>query len=154
MTPFHFLLVDDEKSFIEILAQRLRKRGFIVDCAFSGTAALDQLENKKTIDLAVIDIKMPGLDGIQTVKTLKKKHPLVEVIMLTGHSTIHSAVDAIKLGAFDYLTKPCDINQLISKARQAVSRKKEREAKIFDIRIKPYLTKQDRDELISQILKT
>jgi len=76
----------------------------------------------------------------------------VEVIMLTGHSTINSAIEAIKFGAFDYLTKPCDLNHLISKTKQAVSRKKEREAKIFDIRIKLYITKQERDELISEIL--
>jgi len=74
--------------------------------------------------------------------------------MLTGHSTILSAVKAIKLGAFDYLTKPCDINELISKVKQAVSRKKECEAKIFDIRIKLYITKQERDEMISKIFES
>ncbi len=74
--------------------------------------------------------------------------------MLTGHSTILSAVEAIKLGAFDYLTKPCDINELISKVKQAVSRKKEREAKIIDIRIKLYITKQERDEMISKIFES
>ncbi|MCD4721450.1 MAG: response regulator [Desulfobacula sp.] len=154
MDTFNFLLVDDEKPFIETLAQRLRQRGFTVDCAFSGVEALSQLENDKTIDVVVIDMKMPGLDGIETVKKLKKKHPLVEVIMLTGHSTILSAVEAIKFGAFDYLTKPCDLNHLISVAKQAVSRKKEREAKIFDVRIKLYITQQERAELISQILES
>ena len=154
MTTINFLLVDDEKPFIETLADRLRKRGFTVDCSFSGIDALNQLENNKTIDVVVLDVKMPGLDGIKTVKKIKKKHPLVEVIMLTGHSTILSAVEAIKLGAFDYLMKPCDINELISKVKQAVSRKKEREAKIFNIRIKLYITKQERDEMISKILES
>ena len=153
MSKFNFLLVDGEKAFIETLAQRLCQRGFAVDCAFSGMEALNKLDNDNTIDVIILDLKMPGIDGIETIKKLKKKHPLVEVIILTGHSTIHHAVEAMKLGTFDYLTKPCDINQLISKAKQAVSRKKEREAKIFDVRIKLYITKEERDELISQILK-
>lgn len=153
MTPFHILLLDDEKPLIETLAQRLRQRGFIVECAFSGIEALNQLNTDTSIDVVVMDINMPGLDGIQMVKKIKKAHPLVEVIILTGHSTIHSAVEAIKFGAIDYLTKPCDLNHLISIAALAVSQKKEREGKIFDIRTKPYLTKQERDEMISQILE-
>lgn len=154
MTPFNFLLVDDEKEFIETLAQRLRKRGFAVAYAFSGKEALDQLENNDTIDVVVLDLKMPGLDGIETIQKLKKMRPLIEIIMLTGHSTIPSAIEAIKSGAFDYLTKPCDLNHLISKATLAVARKKEREAKLFDVRTKIYITKQERDELISQILNS
>ena len=153
MTLFNLLLVDDEKPFIETRAQRLRRRGVIVNCAFSGIEALNHLNNNKTIDVAIIDLKMPGIDGIETMKKIKKEHPLVEVILLTGHSTIYSAVESIKFGAFDYLTKPCDINRLISKARQAVARKEEREAKIFEVRTKLYITKQERDELISQILR-
>lgn len=154
MILFNFLLVDDEKEFIEPLAHRLRKRGFSVACTFSGEEALNQLENNDTIDVVVLDLKMPGLDGIETIQKLKKIRPLVEIIMLTGHSTIPSAIDAIKLGAFDYLTKPCDINLLIFKAAQAFSRKKKREAKLFDARTKIYITKQERDELISQILNS
>ena len=154
MTPINFLLVDDEKPFIDNLAQRLRQRGFDVVCAFSGMEALNQLDNDDTIEVVVLDVIMPGMDGIETIKKLKKKHPTVEVIMLTGHSTINHAVEAIKLDAFDYLTKPCDINQLISKAEQAVSRRNERKAKIFDVRIKLYITKEERDEQIAQILKS
>lgn len=154
MEIFNFLLVDDEKELVETLAQRLRQRGFSVDCAFSGLEALNQLDNHNTIDVVVLDMKMPGLDGIKTVEELKKKYPLVEVIMLTAHSTIDSAVEAMKRGAFDYLTKPCDIDHLISKAAQAVARKKDREAKIFDVRIKLYITKQERDEMISKILES
>lgn len=124
MTTFNILLVDDEKLFIETLAQRLRKRKLTVECAFSGIEALNHLHNNNNIDVVVMDIKMPGLDGIKTVKKIKKKYPLVEVIMLTGHSTIPSAVETIKIGAFGYLTKPCELNQLISKAEQAFCRKK------------------------------
>ena len=153
VTSFNFLLVDDEKSFIETIAKRLRKRGFTVDCAFSGMEALNQLEKNGTIDVVVLDVKMPDLNGIKTVKTIKEKHPLVEVVMLTGQATIHSAIEALKFGAFDYLTKPCDLNDLIAKANQAVTRKKEREAKILSARMKPYISERERDELISKILE-
>ncbi|MBU1183481.1 MAG: response regulator [Pseudomonadota bacterium] len=154
MTSFNFLLVDDEKPFIETIAQRLRQRGFTVDCAFSGTEAINRLEKNDTIDVVVLDVKMPDLDGIKMVETLKKKHPLVEVIVLTGHASIHSAIEALKFGAFDYLTKPCDLNDLISKAKQAASRKKEREAKILDVRIKLYISERERDKLIKNIMET
>jgi DNA-binding NtrC family response regulator len=152
MNLFNLLIVDDEKSFIDIIAQRLRQRGFFVDCAFTGIEALDILEKKDTIDVVVLDIKMPDLDGIKTLEKIKKKYPLIEVIMLTGHATINSAVETLKIGAFDYLTKPCDLNDIISKAEQAVARKKEREAKIFDVRIKLYITEQERSEMIAKIL--
>ncbi len=152
MIRFKFLLVDDEKSFVEVLAQRLRQRGFEVFCAFSGEEALSQLETDDDLDIVVMDLKMPHLDGIQMMKKLKKQYPLLEVIMLTGNSTIPSAVEAMKLGAFAYLEKPCELDQLISKADQAVTRKREREAKIFNIRTKPYITKQERDDQISKVL--
>jgi DNA-binding NtrC family response regulator len=152
MSALCFLFVDDEKEFVETIARRLRQRGFRVDCAFSGTEALKRLEEDDTVDVAVLDVRMPYPDGIKTVEKIKKNHPLVEVIMLTGHATIHSAVEALKLGAFDYLTKPCDLNDLICKAEQAVSRKKDREAKILDARMKPYISERERDELISRIL--
>jgi DNA-binding NtrC family response regulator len=148
----NLLLVDDEKLYIETIACRLRHRGFSVECAVSGMEALNRLEKNDTVDVVFLDVKMPDLDGINTLETLKKKYPLVEVVMLTGHATIHSALKALKFGAYDYLTKPCDLNALISKAKQAASRKKEREAKILSVRMKPYISKRERDELISNIL--
>ncbi len=154
MTSFNFLLVDDEKPFIETIARHLRQRGFTVDCAFSGMEALNRLEKNDTVDVVFLDVRMPDLDGIKTLETIKKKYPLVEVVMLTGHATINSAIEASKFGAFDYLTKPCDLNDLISKAKQAASRKKEREAKILSARTKPYISERERDELISNIVET
>ena len=150
---FTFLLVDDEPELIETLAQRLRHRGYETHCLFSGKEALKRLEEDHGIDVVVLDIRMPDYDGVETVRELKKTHPLVEVIMLTGHADVQSAVETIQYGAFDYLTKPCDIDLLISKAEKAYARKKEREARIFDIRTKPYITKQERDEMISGVLK-
>lgn len=116
--------------------------------------AQNRLEEDDTIDVVVLDIQMPGFDGVKMVETIKKKHPLVEIIMLTGHASINSAIEALKFGAFDYLTKPCDINDLISKAKQAASRKKEREAKILSVRLRLYISARERDELISKILET
>jgi DNA-binding NtrC family response regulator len=152
MTLFTFLLVDDEKPFVETMAERLRQRGFTVTCAFSGKEALKRLEKDDTVDIVVLDVQLPDLDGITAVETIKKKHPLVEVLMLTGHATIQSAIEALKSGAFDYLTKPCDLNDLISKATQAALRKNEREAKILSVRMKPYISERERDDLISKIL--
>ena len=152
MVSFKFLLVDDEKPFIEAVARRLRHRGFNVDCAFSGTDALKRLEADDTFDIVLLDVKMPDMDGIETVKTIKKKYPLIEVIMLTGHATVSSAVGAIKFGAFDYLTKPCDLDDIIKKAKNAATRKKEREARLLAARTRPYITERERRELITAIL--
>ncbi len=113
MSSIHFLLVDDEKVLIETIAERLRLKGFIVDCALSGNEALNQLSKSDTIDIVVLDIQMPDLDGMSILEIFKAKHPLVEVIMLTGHATIQSAVEALKFGAYDYLLKP--LNKLIVK---------------------------------------
>lgn len=153
MTSLNVLLVDDEKAFVEALAQRLRHRRVTVDCVFSGTEALKRLDNDDSIDVVILDLKMPGPGGIETVKAIKKKHPIVEIIILTGHATIHSAVESVTFGAFDYLTKPCDINDLISKAEKAASRKNTREAKLFEARTKPYISDRERKELINNILK-
>jgi len=153
VSSIHFLLVDDEKVLIETIAVRLRLKGFIVDCAFSGNEALSQLDKSNTIDIVVLDIQMPDLDGMSILKILKAKHPHVEIIMLTGQATIESAVEALKLGAFDYLLKPCDFNALISKAKKAASKKSAHEAQILNVKSKPYISDREREELISNIMK-
>ncbi len=153
MSSMHFLLIDDEGVFIETIAERLRLKGFVVDCALSGNEAFSQLEKDDTIDIVVLDINMPDLDGMGILERLKAKHPLIEVIMLTGHASIQSAVKALKFGAFDYLLKPCDLNDLLSKANTAFSRKRKREAKILDVTLKPYISGREREEMISRIMK-
>ncbi len=153
MPPIHFLLVDDEELFVVTIAKRLRLKGFIVDVATSGAEALDRLETGNTIDIVVLDIQMPRQDGISTLKRIKTEYPLVEVIMLTGHATVQSAVDAMKRGAFDYLIKPYDLEALLEKADNAVSRKRYREEKIADARSRPYISDREREDLISEILK-
>ncbi len=153
MSSMHFLLIDDEDVLIETIAERLRLKGVVVDCALSGKEAFYQLEKNDTIDIVVLDIKMPDLDGMGILEMLKAKYPLIEVIMLTGHATIQSAVNAMKFGAFDYLLKPCDLNDLLSKANKAFSRKRKREAKILDVKLKPYISGREREEMISRIME-
>jgi DNA-binding NtrC family response regulator len=84
----------------------------------------------------ILDVKMPGMDGIETLKAIKSQVPLVEVIMLTGHATVESAIEGMRLGAFDYLLKPCDMDHLIAKVSEAAARKRQHEEKIINARIK------------------
>ncbi|MDD3618547.1 MAG: response regulator [Desulfobulbaceae bacterium] len=154
MEPFNLLLVDDEAQFVETIARRLRKRGFTVDCASSGSEALEFLAENEAVDVIVLDIMMPDMDGIQTLEKVKEKYPLVEVIMLTGHATVPSAIESLKDGAFDYLIKPCELQVLIAKAEQAAARKREREARILDVRMTPYITDRERNRLITEILES
>ena len=154
MMSIHFLLVDDERLFIETLAARLDQRGFRADCAFSGAEALMLLEKQSTIDVVILDVKMPGIDGFEVVEAVKKRYPLVEVIMLTGHATVPSAIAAMKLGAADYLIKPCDLDYLLTRAEAAAARKKARENEILRIKTMPYISDRERDEMIAKILSS
>ena len=127
--PTKVLLVDDEKDFIEMLSLRLKEVGERITVAHSGQEGLDALE-KADIDVVILDIKMPGMDGIETLTEIKKKYPLVEVIMLTGHGSTETAVQGMKLGAFDYLMKPADFGDLAAKLEGARKRKDEQEERI------------------------
>ena len=130
------LVVDDEVQFVETLVKRLGKRGVKVRAAHSGQQALDALEGggATRTDVVVLDVKMPGMDGLETLAAIKKAHPLVEVVMLTGHATVESAIEGMKHGAYDYLMKPCDIDVLMEKINQAAVKKREHEAKILEAR--------------------
>jgi two-component system, NtrC family, sensor kinase len=112
------LLVDDEKAFREILAKRLGRRGIRVLEASRGEEALQVLEDKPA-DVVILDVKMPGMNGIETLKRIRARHPAIEVIMLTGHASTLDGVEGIKAGAFDYLSKPIEIEQLCQKISQA-----------------------------------
>ena len=127
--PNRILLVDDEKDFVEMLSLRLEETGERVTPAYSGRECLEMLE-KKEIDVVILDILMPGMDGIETLKEIKRRFPLVEVIMLTGHGTTESAVEGMKLGAFDYLLKPARFEELTEKLESARKRKDEQEERI------------------------
>jgi DNA-binding NtrC family response regulator len=121
-TPSYIMLVDDEEDFVEMLSLRLKETGENVLTAHSGSQCLDVLD-KSEIDVLILDIKMPGMDGIETLKEIKTRYPLIEVIMLTGHGTIETAIEGMKLGAFDFLLKPTDFDDLVDKLRKARQRK-------------------------------
>jgi DNA-binding NtrC family response regulator len=146
------LLVDDERDFVCTLTQRLTRRKCSVIFAHNGKDALAQLEEVKDIEVAILDVKMPGLDGIETLKRIKDRWPLVEVIMLTGHSTIDSAIKAIKLGAHDYILKPIEIEELLTKIEKAACRKRNRDKLILEVHMTPYLTRRERQAQIAKIL--
>ena len=122
------LLVDDEVMFTENSAKLLKNRGYRVTAVNSGHAAIDALE-EDNYDVMVLDLKMPGMDGIETLKEMKKLGFFTEVLILTGHGSIDSALEAIKLGAYDYLTKPCDVDDLMEKIEGAWKKKDEEEKK-------------------------
>lgn len=106
------LLVDDETRFLEAIAKRLQKRGFYVQTATNGREAIEIAKDEK-FDVALLDLKMPGMDGSQVLKKLKEHHRFLEVIILTGHGSIDSAVELTKLGAFSYLPKPYELEKLL-----------------------------------------
>ncbi|MBW2709692.1 MAG: response regulator [Deltaproteobacteria bacterium] len=113
------LLVDDEEKFVMNMARLLRFRGFDVSTAEDGFMALKALEADGDFDVVVLDIKMPGMDGLTVLTGIKKKSPETEVIILTGHATLESGIQSIRDGAFDYLMKPCDIELLTDKIKEA-----------------------------------
>ena len=127
--PINILLVDDEKDFAEMMSFRLEEKGHRVKLAFSGQQALDALAENQT-DVVIMDIRMPGLDGIATLKEVKARHPIVEVILLTGYGAVDTAVEGMKAGAFDYLVKPPDHEELLTKLEAAGKRKMEQEERI------------------------
>ena len=127
--PVKILIVDDEKDFVEMFSLRLTRQGEKVSTAYSGQEALDLLE-KTQIDVVILDIRMPGMDGIETLKKIKAAHPLVEVIMLTGHGSTETAVEGMKGGAFDYLMKPADFEDISKKLANAWKHKDEQEERI------------------------
>ncbi len=113
------LLVDDEVGFAEVVSKRLCKRGMRVKTAFTGSDAIKAIR-KQDFDVAVLDLKMEDMDGIEVLKIFKKAYPEMAVIMLTGHGSETAAKEGLKHGAFDYLTKPCDLEDLVEKIHDAV----------------------------------
>jgi two-component system OmpR family response regulator len=122
MDNFRILIVDDEDDFREAIIKRLRARKVDIEGANSGSKALEILSGKD-FDVVVLDVKMPGMDGIETLREIKLKKPLVEVIMLTGHASVESGIQGMQLGAFDYVMKPVALDDLMDKVRQAYERR-------------------------------
>lgn len=141
MTVPIVLLVDDEETFVKTMAKRLENRNIETLIAFSGAEALETLQMNQNLDVIVLDVKMPGMDGLETLKEIKNKFPLIEVIMLTGYATIESGIKGMKLGAYDFLMKPCDIEELVGKVKDAAKKKREHEDKIKDAERNKMLSK-------------
>ena len=123
------LLVDDETEYLETLVKRMNKRGLKVTGVGSAEEALQWL-NQNPVDVVVMDVRMPGMDGIQALREVKRVHPMAEVIMLTGHASIEVAIEGMELGAFDYLMKPMDFDDLLYKIQDACKKKAIQEEKI------------------------
>jgi len=140
MTPPLVMLVDDEAPFVETMIKRLEKRNLDVASALSGQAALDMLSQKQNIDVIILDVKMPGMDGLETLQRIKAGYPLTEVIMLTAHATVESAIEGMKFGAFDYLMKPCNMDRLMEIVKEATRKKRSHEEKIREARVKELLS--------------
>lgn len=128
------LLVDDEEEFVEALAERLETRDFAVFKAYSADQALTLIAQQE-VDVVVLDVLMPGKDGIVALREIKERQPILEVIMLTGNATVESAVNGLKLGAFDYLMKPTETKELVEKIINAYKRKADQEARIRNAEI-------------------
>lgn len=129
MEQLKMMLVDDEERFLSTTRKLLEKKGFEVQTASSGGEALEMLR-VSPVHVVILDVKMPGMDGVATLREIKRQFPMVEVIMLTGHATVESAIDGLKSGAVDYLMKPADLQEIVDKATQAFSRRTDIEEKI------------------------
>jgi two-component system, OmpR family, response regulator len=129
MESFRVLVVDDELDFLETLVKRLKRRKIDASGISSGVEAL-QLIEKEHFDVVILDIRMPGMDGIETLREMKRKRPLMEVILLTGHASVESGMQGMQLGAFDYVMKPAEFDDILEKVRQAFERKTLHEEKV------------------------
>ncbi|CAN2041161.1 Response regulator [Candidatus Magnetomoraceae bacterium gMMP-15] len=118
----NILIVDDEEQFLESISKTLKVRDFNVIAVNRGQKAIEAATNNP-IDIALLDLKMPGMDGEQTLQELKKLHKWMEVVILTGHGTIDSAIECTHLGAYSYLQKPCDLDQLLKALTDAYKKR-------------------------------
>jgi len=116
--PIRLLIIDDEANFLKAIAQRLQMRGFDVTTASNGTTGIE-IARKHKFDLALLDLKMPGMNGRQVLEILKQEHRFIEVVIITGHGSLDSAVECTKLGAFDYLPKPYELDKLLETLKDA-----------------------------------
>jgi DNA-binding NtrC family response regulator len=140
MKVFNILVVDDEQEFRELTVKRLNKRGLQAKGAESGIEALEMLEKSKLFDVVLLDVKMPGMDGIETLRQIRAKHPLVEIVLLTGHASVESGIEGMKLGAFDYLMKPIELDPLVEKLSEAYEKKRLHQDKIEQAQVKKFMS--------------
>ncbi len=145
MEKLKMMIVDDEKRFLSTTRKLLERKNIDVLTASSGAEALEKLR-ANNVHVVILDVKMPGLDGVATLRAIKRNFPMVEVIMLTGHATVESAIEGLKSGAVDYLMKPADLEDIIEKATKAFHRRAAVEEKIRVARMRK-LMKSPREML-------
>ncbi|MCF8025561.1 MAG: response regulator [Desulfobacteraceae bacterium] len=143
MSEYKVLMVDDEQDFLNTFQKRLRRRKVEVDAVTCGEDALEYMENNSP-DIVILDVKMPGMDGITVLNKIKQKYPLVEVILLTGHANMEVAAEGMEIGAFDYVLKPASLDELMFKIEDAYKRKILQEEKINTM--KNHIRKQKKEE--------
>ena len=122
MADLRLLFVDDEVEFLEPMAERLRRRQISCTTAQSGDRALEALKQEQ-FDCAVVDVKMPGMDGLDLLRRMRQDYPGVPVILLTGHASVELGVQGLELGAFEYLMKPVDLDELLDAVRRSAGQK-------------------------------
>jgi DNA-binding NtrC family response regulator len=123
MSEFSVLVIDDEEEFRDLTVKSLKRHKLVVQGAESGEKGLELLQ-AGSFDVVLLDVKMPGMSGIETLRQIRSSHPLVEVVLLTGHASVDSGIEGMKLGAFDYLMKPIDLEDLIEKLADAYEKKR------------------------------
>jgi len=128
------LIVDDEEEFVKALSERLTIRDYDVTTSLSGEDAVEKVKHY-LFDVVILDVAMPGMSGIETLREIKKIKPLTEVIMLTGHATVETAIEGLKLGALDFLLKPCETDDLVVKIDKAYEKKAEQDKRIQDAKV-------------------
>jgi two-component system, OmpR family, response regulator len=122
MEKFSVLVVDDEEDFVETIVKRLKDKGLDAAGVSRGQEALNLLKERE-FDVCILDVRMPGMDGIETLREMKKKHPSMEVVMLTGHGSVESGIQGLQLGAYNYVMKPCPFKDLLAQLTLAYERK-------------------------------
>ena len=128
------LLVDDEEQFVETLSERLSMRDYDVTTSLTGENAIEKIKNFN-FDVVILDVRLPGIEGTEVLREIKSLKPLTEVIMLTGHGTMEMAIEGMKLGAFDFMMKPCETEDLTAKIDKAHDRKADQEDRIRTAKI-------------------
>lgn len=139
MTLFNVLIVDDEQEFRDMTIKRLNRRDLNCEGAENGEQALELIK-KGDFDVVLLDVKMPGMGGVETLREIKRKKPLIEVVMLTGHASVESGIDGMKLGAFDYLMKPMELEPLLEKLKDAYEKKRIHQDKIEKAQFKKHMS--------------
>lgn len=135
MEEFRVLVVDDEADFIETVVKRLQRRNLYVEGVLSGEEAVEKVKAGR-FDVVLLDVKMPKMSGIEALRRIKEARPLIEVVMLTGHATVESGIEGMKLGAFDYLLKPMELDKIFEKLKDAYEKKHLQEKRIEDAKIR------------------